>query len=136
MNGDRLVELPAPTASPAIAAIGVTLLCAGLVTHPAVSAVGAVMAIAGFVGWFREVLPHEHVAPEVQLRLEQNHPSFRVLAVKGPMDVGEERTGCVRVRQRRPRERVEIAIEHFGDEVLRNVAQVVVRGAFLQGFHL
>lgn len=62
-RGERLVELPAPTASPAIAAIGITLLCAGLVTHPAVSTVGAIMAVAGFVGWFREVLPVQHLEP-------------------------------------------------------------------------
>lgn len=62
VGGERLVEVPAPTAAPAIAAIGVTLLCAGLVTHPAVSLVGAVLMVAGFVGWFREVLPVEHHA--------------------------------------------------------------------------
>jgi hypothetical protein len=69
MSGERLVELPAPTASPAIAAIGVTLSLAGRVTHPAVSVVGAVMAVSGFVGWFRQVVPverHEAVRVEAE----------------------------------------------------------------------
>lgn len=54
------VELPAPTAWPMIAALGVTLLCAGLVTHIAVSATGLLLMVCGFVGWFREVLPVQH----------------------------------------------------------------------------
>jgi hypothetical protein len=41
-------------------AFGFTLLFAGLLTSASVSALGAVLAIAACVGWFREVLPHEH----------------------------------------------------------------------------
>jgi hypothetical protein len=54
------IEVPAPTAWPMIAALGVTLLCAGLVTHVTVSAVGLLLLVGGGVGWFREVLPAEH----------------------------------------------------------------------------
>ncbi len=57
----RTIDLPAPTATPAIAAIGLTLLLAGLVTHVTVSVVGLVLALAGAVGWFREVLPVQHL---------------------------------------------------------------------------
>jgi hypothetical protein len=56
----RHIELPAPTAWPFVLAFGVTLLFAGLVTSASVSLLGAVVALAGSVGWFREVLPHEH----------------------------------------------------------------------------
>lgn len=56
------VEMPAPTAWPMVAALGVTLGFAGLVTHFFVTIVGVVLAVAGFVGWFREVLPVEHEA--------------------------------------------------------------------------
>ena len=52
--------MPASTASPLVLAVGVTLLLAGLVTSPTVSVVGAALFVAGVVGWFREVLPHEH----------------------------------------------------------------------------
>jgi hypothetical protein len=35
-------------------------LFAGLVTSTSVSCLGALLSLAGSVGWFREVLPHEH----------------------------------------------------------------------------
>jgi hypothetical protein len=54
------IALPAPTAWPLIAAFGIALLAAGLVTNVAVSLVGGVLLLAGAVGWFREVLPAEH----------------------------------------------------------------------------
>lgn len=57
---ETAVEVPAPTAWPMIAALGVTLLLAGLVTHALVSATGLVLLIAGGAGWFREVLPREN----------------------------------------------------------------------------
>ena len=57
----EMIEVPAPTAWPMITALGITLLAAGLVTHPVVSAVGLVLALRGAVGWFREDLPVEHV---------------------------------------------------------------------------
>src|ERR1700732_2080087 len=56
----RDIEVPAPTAWPFILAIGVALLFAGLVTSTSVSCLGALLSLAGSVGWFREVLPHEH----------------------------------------------------------------------------
>jgi hypothetical protein len=55
------IELPAPTYWPMIAALGITLGFAGLVTHVLVTVVGVVLTIAGVIGWFREVLPVEHV---------------------------------------------------------------------------
>ena len=57
------VNAPAPTAAPMLAAAGITLAFAGLVTSLVVTAVGVVLAIAGFTGWFREVLPREHREP-------------------------------------------------------------------------
>ena len=53
------VELPAPTAWPIVAAFGVALLFAGLVTSASVSILGAILMVSGWVGWFRDVLPHE-----------------------------------------------------------------------------
>jgi hypothetical protein len=54
-------ELPAPTVWPMVVALGVTLGFTGLVTHFAVSVVGVVLALIGGVGWWRNVLPAEHV---------------------------------------------------------------------------
>jgi len=58
-NTSTTIHMPAPTAWPMIAALGLTLSCAGLVTNVTVSVVGVAMLLAGFVGWFREVLPLE-----------------------------------------------------------------------------
>jgi len=58
-SSPEIIELPAPTAWPMITALGITLLCAGLVTHLAVSVVGLILALRGAVGWFREDLPME-----------------------------------------------------------------------------
>ena len=54
------IEVPASTAWPLVLAFGFTLVFAGLLTSASVSVLGAVLAVTGCVGWFREVLPHEH----------------------------------------------------------------------------
>src|SRR5258708_27993179 len=59
-QGLREIELPASTAWPIVLAFGFTLLFTGLLTSVSVSVLGAVLALAGCVGWFKEVLPHEH----------------------------------------------------------------------------
>lgn len=56
----KAVELPAPTPWPVVLAFGAALLFTGLLTAPGISIVGAVLMVAGCVGWFRDVLPHEH----------------------------------------------------------------------------
>ncbi len=77
---------------------------------------------------------HEHIVSEVQLGLQENYPSARALVVKRLVELGKQCAGSIRVRKRRPRRRVEIAVEHLGDEVVGDLAQVVIRGAFLQRF--
>jgi hypothetical protein len=42
-----------------VAAFGLTLVFAGLLTHFMVSSLGVAALCAGLIGWFREVLPHE-----------------------------------------------------------------------------
>src|SRR3984885_13188667 len=59
-HAPREIEVPAPTAWPFLLALGVALLFAGLVTSASVSCLGVLLSLAGSVGWFREVLPHEH----------------------------------------------------------------------------
>jgi hypothetical protein len=60
-ESERFVELPAPTPWPMVAALGISLGFAGLVTNGMVTVVGVVLTIAGAVGWFRDVLPVEDV---------------------------------------------------------------------------
>ena len=81
----RTLDVPASTSWPFVLAVGVTLLFAGLVTSPSVSVLGAVLSLAGSVGWFRDVLPHEHeevalVVPE-QVALRTDHPLVERLAI-------------------------------------------------------
>jgi hypothetical protein len=54
------IALPAPTAWPLVLAFGFTLLFAGLLTDVSVTVLGVVLAAVGCVGWFRQVIPHEH----------------------------------------------------------------------------
>jgi hypothetical protein len=53
-------QLPAPTAWPMVFALGISLLVGGMVTHWVISLLGLAMALPAIVGWFFEVLPHEH----------------------------------------------------------------------------
>jgi hypothetical protein len=55
--------------------MGLALLLAGLVTHVFVSMLGFVLFVLGAIGWWREVLPHEHdVRVAVQSDAERAHP--------------------------------------------------------------
>jgi len=55
-----VIDSPAPTGMPLLAAAGIALALAGLVTSLIVTVVGVILAVTGFTGWFREVLPREH----------------------------------------------------------------------------
>jgi hypothetical protein len=54
------VVLPVPTIWPLVLALGVSLMIAGMVTHWVISVLGVILALRSAVGWFFEVLPHEH----------------------------------------------------------------------------
>jgi hypothetical protein len=56
----KAVLVPAPTAWPFTMAVGTGLILFGLLSSSAISVLGAILAVFGAVGWFREVLPHEH----------------------------------------------------------------------------
>jgi len=59
-HGTDTVHLPAPTAMPMVLALGLSLIIAGMVTHWIISLLGILMTLRAMVGWFFEVLPHEH----------------------------------------------------------------------------
>jgi hypothetical protein len=71
------IEVPASTAWPIVLAFGCTLMFAGLLTSVSVTVLGVVLGVAGCVGWFREILPHEHeetvpvVPEEIRLTTER-----------------------------------------------------------------
>jgi hypothetical protein len=100
------IVLPAPTAYPFVMALGASLIMAGLLTNISVSILGAILWLLGAVGWFRQVLPHEHhetievtvpaeaaeiVAPEV-LRL---HAAEHIERAWLPLKVYPIRAGVV-----------------------------------------
>jgi hypothetical protein len=62
MQHDDGVVLPVPTVWPMVLALGVSLAIAGMVTHWVVSLLGVILVLRSVVGWFLEVLPHEHHA--------------------------------------------------------------------------
>src|SRR5215467_8584271 len=56
-KSDDMIEVPAPTPWPFVTALGITLICAGVVTSLGVSFVGLVVLLRGAVGWFGNVFP-------------------------------------------------------------------------------
>jgi hypothetical protein len=62
-SGHDGVLLPVPTAWPVVLAFGITLTITGMVTHWIISLLGIVLVLRSSVGWFFEVLPHEHHVP-------------------------------------------------------------------------
>jgi hypothetical protein len=70
------LPMPASNGWPLVAAFGLTLVAASLLTHWMIGVLGATALVAGLVGWFREVLPveaHEAVPVET-LRVEPVPP--------------------------------------------------------------
>ena len=53
------IQVPATTAWPFIAALGITLMFSGLVTHEAVTMLGVVVLLRAAIGWWFEVLPEQ-----------------------------------------------------------------------------
>src|SRR5580658_5232272 len=58
-KADKVIQIPVSNGGPLVAAFGLTLSFAGLLTHVMVSILGAITLCAGLIAWFREVLPHE-----------------------------------------------------------------------------
>ncbi|MGA7458694.1 MAG: hypothetical protein WBW69_00605 [Candidatus Korobacteraceae bacterium] len=83
------VVMPAPTAWPFAMAIGTALVFTGLLTDVSVSILGAILSISGAVGWFRQVLPHEHhEALPVQAPVPAIvHPKREVMRVPAAKEV-------------------------------------------------
>ncbi|HTA30603.1 MAG TPA: hypothetical protein VK731_08950 [Candidatus Cybelea sp.] len=80
-----VIRIPASNGGPLVAAFGLTLSFAGLLTHFMVSILGAITLCGGLIAWFREVLPHEAheaVTPEREgLPVAQPKPKVRHLEV-------------------------------------------------------
>jgi hypothetical protein len=60
---EGFVNLPTPTIWPMILALGISLAVAGLVTHWVITLLGICLIVPAVVGWFSQVIPHEHHEP-------------------------------------------------------------------------
>ena len=74
VNSPKTIAAPAPTAWPMLLAAAITLVFSGLVTSGYLSVVGGVLVLISAVGWWREVLPHEH---EHEVALERAPDAIR-----------------------------------------------------------
>jgi hypothetical protein len=83
------VVMPAPTAWPFAMALGTALTFTGLLTDASVSVLGGILALSGAVGWFRQVLPHEHheVVPVAAEEPAAVVPPCEVMRVASAADV-------------------------------------------------
>ena len=73
MNSDNehgVVQLPSPTVWPMILALGLALICAGLVTNVVIGLLGLILFVVSGLGWFFQVLPHEHHV-DIPVRTEE-----------------------------------------------------------------
>jgi hypothetical protein len=59
-RGSNSILVPAPTAWPLLAALGITLIFAGIVMHPAVTFVGGAVLLRAAAGWWFESLPEQN----------------------------------------------------------------------------
>jgi hypothetical protein len=82
------IEMPAPTVWPMVAALGVTLMGGGLVTHVLVSAVGLLLSLISAVCWWKDVLPQTRVE-RVPLPAEGVKPVLPSAATVGQLRPGE-----------------------------------------------
>ena len=82
--------MPEPTVWPLVTALGITLGCAGLVTHIAVSVVGLVLFLRGVIGWWGDVLPvDQHEAVPVRPVAQRATPIQPVLHTVAHLRLGE-----------------------------------------------
>ena len=110
------VVVPAPTAWPMIAAFGIALACAGLVTDALVSIVGVAAMLWGAVGWFREVLP----APRLETVPVEPAP------VIGPADT---RVTHLRLGEQGHRARLPVLIYPYASGIAGGIAGGIAMAA-------
>ena len=59
LEEDERIRVPSTGGWPLVAAFGLSMVWAGMLTHWMVSSFGAICLFFGLIGWFREVLPKE-----------------------------------------------------------------------------
>jgi hypothetical protein len=117
-NSPKSIDMPAPTAWPMLLAAAITLVFAGLVTSGYISLVGAVLVIFAAVGWWREVLPHEH---EHEVAIER--------PLDAVMHVTSRRVERLRLGEEGHRVRIPAEIKPYSAGVKGGLVGAVAMGA-------
>jgi hypothetical protein len=82
----EVIHLPSPTIWPMVLALGLALMCTGLVTNLYIGLLGLALFVSAAVGWFRQVFPFEsHVNVHVEVETVQV-VSSRTLMDRLPVD--------------------------------------------------
>jgi hypothetical protein len=85
-GGVDTIHLPSPTAWPMVLALGIALLCTGLVTNIFIGLLGLLLALCSSVGWFLQIFPVElHVDVPVEFE-EVQIVSSRTMIERLPAD--------------------------------------------------
>jgi hypothetical protein len=75
----RPILVPAPTVWPFMVALGLALICAGVVTHIVVSIVGGIVLARAAIGWWFDVLPEQQEEPVLVTPVAQVSTSSRTV---------------------------------------------------------
>jgi len=119
------IPLPAPTAWPMIAAFGVALMAAGLVTFVAVSVVGLVLALAGAIGWGLAVFPEPQEVEEPLLPPERR---------ARPVEPRPEAVSHLRAGEEGHRVRLPVEVRPYGAGVRAGLAGGVAMAVVALGY--
>jgi len=79
-----VIHLPTPTVYPMVLALGISLICTGMVTSIIVGLLGLLLTVWGTIGWFFQVLPHEQHVEVPVLTEEVEVISSRTLIARLP----------------------------------------------------
>ena len=75
------VHLPSPTVWPMVLALGLALMCTGLVTNLFIGLLGLVLFVSAAIGWFLQIFPTEsHVSVSVEVE------TVRIVSSRKPID--------------------------------------------------
>ncbi|MEO6052941.1 MAG: hypothetical protein ABIP97_02920, partial [Chthoniobacterales bacterium] len=89
-HNPNTIELPRPSGWPILAAFGITMMLAGLVTNLAVSVVGILVGVVSGIGWFFDIFPNpKHDAVPIEHEVEAPNPQIPRERMVDYLKVGE-----------------------------------------------
>jgi hypothetical protein len=126
-SSEEGVDLPIPTANPIIAAFGITLLAAGVVTSLIISLIGFVIGLIGAIGWFRDVFP----TPKHEL-----YPLAEADRRPKPVKVSQRRIGHLRYGEAGHRVRYPVEVHRYSAGIIGGLAGGAAMAILAMGYGL